>query len=274
MICQVEGASFSYPGSSGNALSEVSLTVPTGAHVALVGPNGAGKSTLLKLLTGILRPQQGVVTILGRSSTDWPRRELARELAVVSQAGDLNVPVSVRDLVAMGRHPYLNPWAPLSSADRDVVEECLEAVDLSDLAGRRASDLSGGELQRARLARALAQEPRLLLLDEPTAHLDLGHEARFMDLLSHRKTSKGLTVVAVTHHLNTAALYADEMVLMAAGRVVKKGRGNEVLVPHLLETAFGWPVEVADLGNSGRQAVPWVAPRRSPAGGGGSGPRG
>jgi iron complex transport system ATP-binding protein len=268
MICEVEGVSFSYPGSTDPALSEVTLSVPQGAHVALVGPNGAGKSTLLRLLAGVLLPQRGTVSIFGRSSDDWSRRELARELAVVSQAGDLNVPVSVRDLVAMGRHPYLNPWAPLSAADLRVVEECLEAVDLADLAERPATDLSGGELQRARLARALAQEPRLLLLDEPTAHLDLGHEARFMDLLAHRKTRKGLTVVAVTHHLNTAALHADEMVLMAAGRVVKEGAAGDVLVPALLETAFGWPVEVADLRTSGRQTVPWVAPRRSPGGSG------
>ena len=172
MICLLEDVGFRYPGRPTNALTSVSLGVDEGTHVALVGPNGAGKSTLLRILTGVLRASHGTVTILGRRAGDWKRREMARHVAVVSQAGDVRVQVSVRDLVSMGRYPYLSPWSPLGSRDQAVVNSCLEAVDLTELADRDAAALSGGELQRARLARALAQEPRLLLLDEPTAHLD------------------------------------------------------------------------------------------------------
>jgi len=137
-----------------------------------------------------------------------------------------------------------------------VVNSCLEAVDLTELADRDAAALSGGELQRARLARALAQEPRLLLLDEPTAHLDLGHEARFMELVTQYTADRALTVVAVTHHLNVAARYADQMVLVSEGQILRQGTAGEVLHPDLLESAFGWPVDVVDLGDLGRQAIP------------------
>jgi len=211
---------------------------------------------LLRILTGVLRASHGTVTILGRRAGDWKRREMARHVAVVSQAGDVRVQVSVRDLVSMGRYPYLSPWSPLGSRDQAVVNSCLEAVDLAELSDRDAGALSGGELQRARLARALAQEPRLLLLDEPTAHLDLGHEARFMELVTQYKAERALTVVAVTHHLNVAARYADRMVLLSDGQILRQGTAGEVLSPELLESAFGWPVDVVDLGDLGRQAIP------------------
>ena len=156
----------------------------------------------------------------------------------------------------MGRHPYLSPWSPLSARDRAVVDSCLGEVDLASLADRDVGELSGGELQRARLARALAQEPRLLLLDEPTAHLDLGHEARFMERVGQYTAKQSLTVVAVTHHLNVAARHSDRMVLLSAGRVLEQGPAEAVLSPPLLEAAFEWPIDVVDLGEMGRHAIP------------------
>lgn len=264
MICRLEGVSFRYPGRSEDALQEVSLEVDEGTHVALVGPNGAGKSTLLRILTGTVGPNAGTATVLGRRARDWRRRDMARRVGVVSQSGAADVRISVWDLVSMGRHPYLSPWAPLGARDREVVASCLAEVDLAGLADRDVGELSGGELQRARLARALAQEPSLLLLDEPTAHLDLGHEARFMELVGQYTAKKGVTVVAVTHHLNVAARYADRMVLLSRGRVVESGFPENVLVPSVLEAAFGWPVDVVDLGRLGRQAVPRRAPGNGP----------
>jgi iron complex transport system ATP-binding protein len=175
-------------------------------------------------------------------------------VAVVSQGSETEVPISVRDLVCMGRYPYINPWSPLRPEDHAAVDACLHSVDLADLATCDVRELSGGELQRARLARALVQEPRLLLLDEPTAHLDLGHEARFMELVQQYTVTKAVTVVAVTHHLNVSARFADRMVLVAAGRILKAGSPEEVLTSTLLETAFDWPVEVVDLGPLGCHA--------------------
>lgn len=255
MICGLDGVTYRYRGRSEDALHGVSLSVEEGTHVALVGPNGAGKSTILRLLTGVLVPRSGVATVLGRNARDWKRREMARRVAVVSQGGEAEVPISVRELVSMGRYPYVPAWSPLRPEDRAAVDACLASVDLGDLATCDVRELSGGELQRARLARALVQEPSLLLLDEPTAHLDLGHEARFMELVRQYTQEQSVTVVAVTHHLNVSARFADRMVLLCSGRVLKQGRPDEVLTPTLLETAFGWPVEVVDLGRHGRYAV-------------------
>lgn len=256
MICRVENVSFRYPGAARDALRGVSLEVERGTHVALVGPNGAGKSTLLRTITGVLPSRQGEVVVHGRSIEDWKRRELAREMAVVAQAGEVRSDIKVRDLVGLGRNPYVNAWAPLSASDREIVHRSLASVDLLALGDRRASELSGGELQRARLARALAQQPSLLLLDEPTAHLDLGHETRFMELVSQATAENSLTVLAVTHHLNTAARYADRIVLLSDGSVVADGPPDEVLIPDLLQQTYDWPVHVTDLGPRGRVVIP------------------
>ena len=255
MICGLDGVSFRYHGRSANALTDVDLTVAEGTHVALVGPNGAGKSTILRLLTGVLTPAVGTATMLGRDAREWRRRDLARQVAVVSQGGEAEVPISVQDLVSMGRHPYLGAWSALSREDHIIVDACLESVDLTGLSACDVRELSGGELQRARLARALVQEPRILLLDEPTAHLDLGHEARFMELVRQYTAKQSVTVVAVTHHLNVSARFADQMVLLASGSVLKQGPPDEVLTPDLLEAAFHWPVDVVDLGELGRHAI-------------------
>jgi iron complex transport system ATP-binding protein len=256
MMCRLQAVSFRYPGGENDALSEVSLEVDRGTHLALVGPNGAGKSTLLRIITGVLTAQRGIVTVQGREVSRWRRRDLARTVAVVSQSGEVDSDIRVRDLVGMGRNPHVKAWAPLAARDRRIVEECLEAVDLAALVDRRAGELSGGELQRARLARALAQEPALLLLDEPTAHLDLGHETRFMELVRQLTQKKSLTVVGITHHLNTASRYADHMLLLSHGSVVASGRPEAVLQPDTLDRAFGWPVHVADLGPLGHQVIP------------------
>jgi iron complex transport system ATP-binding protein len=155
----------------------------------------------------------------------------------------------------MGRHPYLGAWSALTRGDHTIVDTCIESVDLTALSACDIRELSGGELQRARLARALVQKPRILLLDEPTAHLDLGHEAGFMELVSQYTVRQGVTVVAVTHHLNVSARYADRMVLLTSGSILKEGPPDEVLTPKLLEAAFHWPVEVVDLGVLGRHAI-------------------
>lgn len=256
MICEIAGASYAYPGADRQALKGIEFGVEAGEQVAIVGPNGAGKSTLLKLLTGLIRPDSGTVRVLQRSPASWNRREMARSLAVVSQTAEIVEGFSVRDLVRLGRNPYVRPWAPLRARDERVVDRCLAAVDLEGLADRDASTLSGGELQRARLARALAQEPLVLLLDEPTAHLDLGHESRFMELLQQFVDENNFTVIYIMHHLSTAARYADRMVLMSDGEILAEGPSRKVLIPELLGRAFGWPVDVVDLGQLGLHAVP------------------
>ncbi len=253
---EVRDLLFRYPGGERPALADVSLSFVEGRHVCVVGPNGAGKSTLLRLLLGLLRPDRGEVRLHGRPVRAWPRRELARRVGVVSQDRPPDFPLGVRGFVEMGRHPHLRPWDRLGRRDRETVDRALARTRLEDLAERPISALSGGELQRAKLARALAQDPGLLLLDEPTAHLDLGHAMQLFALVDRLVREEGLSAVSVTHDLHLAARFADRLVLLAEGRVVADGGTAEVLAPEPLQRAFGWPVEVVDLGPRGLQVVP------------------
>lgn len=254
-VFEVEGLRFAYPGAGAPALVEVDLEVAAGRHTIVLGPNGAGKSTLLRLLLGTERPSAGRVRLWGRPATDWGRREIARRIGVVSQEPPSRLPLTVREMVGMGRHPYLRPWSSPGARDRRAVEAALERTGLEGLGHRQVWRLSGGELQRAKLARALAQEPRVLVLDEPTAHLDLGHEMRIFELVGSL-VAEGITAVSVTHNLQLAGRYADRLVLLHGGRVHAEGRPRHVLDRRTVEAVFGWPVRVVDMGEQGPQVVP------------------
>lgn len=181
---------------------------------------------------------------------------MARRAALVAAGEEFAFPLSVRELVAMGRTTHLGPWRAERSVDREVVSQSLHDVDLLELAERPVATLSAGELQRARLARALAQESDHLLLDEPTAHLDLGHELATFRRIQQLTRTKNLTTISVTHNLNLASRFADRVVLLSRGQVTAVGLPREVLVADRIETAFGCPVEVRDLGELGVLAVP------------------
>jgi len=252
----VEGVTVRYSGAVRPALCDASLRFEPGVHTAVLGPNGAGKSTLLRVLLGLIRPDAGEVRFAGRPTSDWTRREMARRTALVSAGEEFAFPLTVRELVAMGRTPHLGSWRGERPRDREVVRQALRDVDLLELAGRPVSTLSAGELQRARLARALSQESDHLLLDEPTAHLDLGHELATFRRIRHLTQQKRLTTITVTHNLNLASRFADRVVLLAGGRVTATGPPHEVLVAERIEEAFGCPVEVRDLGELGVLAVP------------------
>lgn len=264
MTFTVHQASFRYPGRAERALRDVTLSFSKGVHTAIVGPNGAGKSTLLRLLLGRLRPDSGQVAFDDRRATHWPRRELARRVGALLQSRETYVPLTVRELVEMGRHPYLKPWASLTTSDWSIVSEALASVDLSGFEDRDVSRLSGGELQRARLGRALAQRPEWLLLDEPTAHLDLGHEIQWFELISELVTTKHLTVITVTHNINLAFRFADRMVLISEGRVVAEGTPADVVTEENLTAAFRWPIAVREVPGLGWQAIPTAARQRVP----------
>lgn len=259
---ETRGVRFRYRGAAGPALREVSLRIPERAHTVIVGPNGAGKSTLLRLLLGLHKPAAGTIRFRGRHIGGWGRRELARRVGVVSQEPPPQLPLTVWAFVELGRNPWLRPWEALRELDRRAVEEALVRTGLDDLALRPISALSGGELQRAKLARALAQEPGTLLLDEPTAHLDLAHELRIFELVRSLVRCDGLTAVSVTHNLGLASRFADRLVFLGAGRVTAEGAPGRVLRPEIVERTFGWPVEVVDLGALGLQVIPLGSPRR------------
>jgi iron complex transport system ATP-binding protein len=252
----VNGVTVRYAGASSPALIDASLEFAPGVHTAILGPNGAGKSTLLRVLLGLIRPDAGEVRFEGRLTSAWTRREMARRTALVSAGEEFAFPVTVRELVAMGRTPHLGSWRAERPLDREVVRQALHDVDLLDLAHRSVSTLSAGELQRARLARALAQESDHLLLDEPTAHLDLGHELATFERIEQLTQGKQLTTITVTHNLNLASRFSDRVVLLSSGRVTAAGEPRQVLVAERIEEAFGCPVEVRDLAELGVLAVP------------------
>lgn len=254
-----EGLVVRYPRGGGPALDGVSMDVPHGALYAVLGPNGSGKSTLLKALLGVLRASEGRALVDGRDAASWSRRDLARAVGVVSQAETIAFPLTVREMVAMGRYPHLGPLRTERVTDRAAIHRALEQCEVADLESRDVTTLSGGELQRVRLARALAQEPRALVLDEPTASLDIRHEMAILELL-REWAEGGMTVLVVTHGLDLAARFADHMLLLARGRVAAEGPPESVMESGILEAVYRWPIAVATDPETG---TPRVTPLRA-----------
>lgn len=228
----------------------------TGELVAIVGPNGAGKSSMIALLAGDLAPTRGEVTLDGVDLAGLESKELARHRAVMTQTNDVTFPFSVRDVVEMGRYPWADRSDPAS--DMDKVDAALERVEVAYLADRKITSLSGGERARVALARVLAQDTPILLLDEPTAALDIRHQELVMQLLQDKARS-GCLVVVVLHDLEAAAAFADRIVLIADSRIVAMGTPTEVFTPDTLSTVYQHPVDVIN-----DRGVLTVRPQRSP----------
>lgn len=254
MKMAARGLTLRYPGSDLNALDGVSFQVEPGSLFAVLGPNGSGKSTLTRVLLGAARPRAGSVELDDRSVESWKRRELARSVGAVAQSEPLPFPMTVRELVAMGRYAHLGPLESEGPRDREAVDAALERCDVTGLEDRLVQTLSGGELQRVRIARALAQQPRALVLDEPTSSLDIRHEMGILELL-RGSAECGITVLLVTHHLDLAARYADRILLLDAGRVAAEGTPEEVLTPETVRAVYGWPVAVERDGLTGSPRV-------------------
>ena len=213
--------------------------------MVVVGPNGAGKTTLLRQLAGLLAPSSGTVALRGRPISLTTRRALAREIAYVPQLRPLEVPLTVEEVVLSGRYPHLErmQWGP-SPADRAAVERAIERVDLTAVRSRPVEQLSGGERQAVYIAAALAQEAPVLVLDEPTTHLDPRHQRSIAALLLGLRAAGGHTVIAATHDLNFASLLADRIVALRHGSILASGAPSELLRPDLLAALFDAPFEI------------------------------
>ncbi len=219
-------------------LRNVTLEVAPGRVTALFGPNGCGKSTLLRCMNGSLRPQLGRVMLGGSNVGNMTPREVARQVAVVPQDTPLDVPFTAAQMVMLGRYARWDAWGQESPEDTEIVQSCLRRMNVADFANRPFSNLSGGERQRVVIARALAQEGRVLLLDEPALHLDIAHQLELYRLV-RTLAAEGLAVLMVCHDLLVAPLYVDTAVLMAGGRTLAEGSAPSVLTADNIAAAFG-----------------------------------
>lgn len=255
MILEARSIAVRYRRHGPLALDDVSCQVRASELVAVVGPNGSGKTTLLRALLGLLPVERGAVLVEGRPVSRWSRQRMAQMVGVVGQQEEAVFPLSVAETVMLGRYAHLGPLATPGPADRAAVQKALEACDIAALVGRPVDSLSGGEWKRVRVARALAQEPRALVLDEPTASLDIRHEMELFELVA-QLVSGGLAGLVITHHLNLAARFAHRMLLLEQGSVVAAGTPAEVLKPDTLSRVFQWPVSVTPWADGSPQVIP------------------
>jgi iron complex transport system ATP-binding protein len=257
---EVRRVSFAYPARGGRdghafALNDVSFDVRPGEMLGVIGPNSAGKTTLVRLLTGVVKPLGGELLVDGESMAQWSRQALAQRIAVVPQELPQGFPFTVGELVLMGRYPHGPGRFFESEADRTIAREAMQATGVLDLAAVPLERLSGGERQRAVLARALAQRPRLLVLDEPTAHLDLRYQVACAAMLVRLSRVEGVAVVLVSHDLGLAAEVSDRLLLLGDGRVAALGTPGHVLDAAVLEPVYGCPIVVDRHPASGRPVV-------------------
>ena len=239
---QISQVYFSYL--DGLVLHDINLTIRPGEIVGLLGPNGSGKTTLIKLVSGILKPNQGEIRLDGSSLRQLSRKSVARSLAVVPQQFHIPFAFTAGEVVMLGRIPFLKAFAEESKVDRQFVSNTMELVGISELKARRFDELSGGERQKVILAMALAQQPRLLLLDEPTVHLDISHQVEILELVKKLNVEQGLTVIAAMHDLNLASLYFDRLILLKEGRVWADGTPAQVLTEDIIREVFSASVRV------------------------------
>jgi iron complex transport system ATP-binding protein len=264
-VCEFREVAFSYPkGARGRppfAIRDLSFSVAPGEVLGLIGPNAAGKTTVIRLLSRVLDPARGEILIGGRSARGLTRAAVAREVAVVPQDVPQGFPYTVEQLVLMGRFPHGPSRFFESRADQRIAREAMALTGIEALAAEPLGRLSGGERQRVVLARALAQEPRLLVLDEPTAHLDLRYQAECVALLRRLHRDEGLGILLVSHDLNLAAEISDRLLLMAGGSSVCVGAPEEVLQESVLEAVYGCRVVVDKHPATRRPAVSVVWPQ-------------
>ncbi|HEX7319117.1 MAG TPA: ABC transporter ATP-binding protein [bacterium] len=233
----VSAQHLSYSYRTQDAVREVSLSMMPGEFLGVIGPNGAGKSTLLRIIAGILPGYRGELSIFGLDMRGLMPRQRARYLGFVAPETHFGLNFRVLDVVAMGRYPYLGPFQPLGAGDQEAILQAVASAELEELKQRLIQTLSSGERQRAVIARALAQSAKILLLDEPTSHLDLYHQHSIMELL-RALNAGGISVIIVNHDLNIASQYCDRLVLMHEGRIYKEGTPREIITEDVIQKVY------------------------------------
>ena len=219
-------------------IKQVSFSAKEGEFLGIIGPNGSGKTTLLRSITGLLKYWEGEVLYNGRNISKIPLREFAQNVAVLPQILNINFSFTVQQLVLMGRYPYLKKFQSISKKDLDIAKNSMSLTDISHLNERRVGELSGGEWQRVLIAQALTQEPKLLLLDEPTTHLDITHQIETLDLIKKLNKEKNLTIIVVLHDLNMASEYCEKIIMLENGEIYIEGTPEEVLTYKNIEEVY------------------------------------
>lgn len=258
-MIEANALTFAYPRSERTILRAVSLAVRPGTVVGLLGPNGCGKTTLLRLLSGMLIPNEGEVLLAGRPIAVLNRREIARRIAVVPQETHATFDFSVLDIVLMGRYPHLGPFELEGADDLEIARQALKATGTADLEERRFGSLSGGEKQRVVIAAALAQAADLMLLDEPTASLDLSYQIEVATLLRRLNKIEGTTMVVCTHDLNMAAAVCDEVALLRDGAILAHGPTADTITPDNIRATFHVNADVRFHAEAGHLSVVPIA---------------
>jgi len=239
MNSAVNVKNLSYAYANRPVLKDLTFAVEAGVFFIIIGPNGSGKTTLMKLISGLLKPHQGRLEILNRPIDQYTRKALAKRIAFVPQMASVDFPFTVAEMVLMGRSPYLGMLGLEQEKDLEIARQAIAFTGLEHLTHRKLDQLSGGEQQRVYIARAICQEPDIILLDEPTASLDLAHQIRLMDMMETLKNEKGITVVMVSHDVNLAAMYGNQLLLLNNGHIVCQGPPEDVLTFQKLEETYG-----------------------------------
>jgi len=219
-------------------LRNLTFAIEEGEFLGIIGPNGSGKTTLLKIIDGLLMPQEGRVCINGKDVRDMKRNDIAKQVAVVPQDTPMIFPFTVEEVVMMGRAPHLGRLRFEGKTDFEIVQRAMKRVDILGFASRSINELSGGERQRVLIGRALAQEPRVILLDESTAFLDIRHQVTFFDLIRDLNRQEAMTVIAVTHDINLASLYSDRVMILKQGFIHRIGSPNTVITESAIKEVY------------------------------------
>ncbi|MFC1718009.1 heme ABC transporter ATP-binding protein [Candidatus Poribacteria bacterium] len=246
MSSVIEASGIKYRYSRDWVLDGLSLTIEEGEIAGIIGPNGSGKTTVLKLLSKVLKQESGSVRLMGRDIASMKQKEIAKIIAVVPQGTSIAFPFTVREIVLMGRSPHLGLLQMERESDVKIADNAMALTDTFEFADRSIDELSGGERQRVIVARALAQEPEIMLLDEPTSFLDINHQIEIFDLIKRLNGERGLTVVIVSHDLNMAAEYCDRLILLKNGSVYKDGSPREVITEAYIREVYEANVVVSD----------------------------
>jgi len=239
---EIKNVNFSY--FNGKVLDNISLKVNAGERIGLLGPNGSGKSTLLKLASGILKPKNGDIILGELNLKRLNRKMIARHIAVVPQQVNIPFAFSVEEVVALGRTPFLNPLTEESAADKKIMDEAMAMAGVVNTRNRKFDELSGGERQKVVIAMALAQQPELLLLDEPTVHLDINHQVQVLETVRNLNINNGITIIAAMHDLNLAAAYFNRLILLNQGKIVSDGEPAAVLTSDNIDRVYGTRVRI------------------------------